>query len=256
MSYLLIDIGNSFTKYAVYTAKVLAAVHKVRSDSFKEMIASFVLDIPEPLSGIVLVSVADDDLTKSIIDKLSTQFQCSVQQVNTTESALGVKCGYADFTLLGSDRWLAIMAAFQHRIKTQIKPPVMVVDCGTVITVDVIDNSGQHLGGWMMPGSALMYDSLVKKSNGIKRGLDNTTNELTGGNRELGISTQECIEIGNKLSEVGFVEQCFIQTHKKLKEAPLCVFTGGGAKDLIPMLSMSVEYLPNLIFEGLALFTE
>lgn len=256
MSYLLIDIGNSFAKYAVYTAKVLTAVHKVKSDSFKEMIDRLVLETPEPLSGIVLVSVADNDLTKSIVDKLSMQFKCSVQQINTVESGLGVKCGYADSTLLGSDRWLAIIAAFQHKIKTQAKTPVMVVDCGTVITVDVIDNLGQHLGGWMMPGRSMMYDALLEKSSGIKQGLEHTAKELSDAKHVFGNSTQECIEIGNKFAEVGFVEQCFIQTHKKLNEAPLCILTGGGANVLIPMLTMNLEYLPNLIFEGLALFTE
>ena len=256
MSHLLIDIGNSFAKYAVYTAEVLATVNKVKTKSFGKMIDSIDFETFESLSEIVLVSVADDLLTKNITDKLSERFQCSVQQVNTVESALGVKCGYADFTLLGSDRWLAIIGAFHHLKKQKIVKPVMVVDCGTVITVDVIDSLGQHLGGWMMPGTYLMSDSLIEKSNAIKQGLSHTVKNLPDANNVFGHSTHECVGLGCKLAEVGFIEQCYIQTQKKLKETPHCILTGGGASDIIQMLTMNVKYLPDLIFEGLALFAE
>lgn len=256
MSYLLIDIGNSFAKYATYTAKVLSTVNKVKTNSFGKMINSLELETAESLSEIVLVSVADDLVTKNIVDRLSERFQCTVQQVNTVESALGVKCGYADFTLLGSDRWLAIIAAFQYMKKKKIEKPVVVVDCGTVITVDVIDSSGQHLGGWIMPGTYLMYDSLIEKSNGIKQGLDHTLKNLPDDDYIFGRSTQECVGLGSNLAEVGFIEQCYIQSQKKLKETPQCILTGGGASDIIEMLTMNVKYLPNLIFEGLALFAE
>lgn len=256
MSHLLIDIGNSFTKYAVYTAKALSTVSKVKSNLFVEMINSLDIKTPEPLLGIILVSVANDFVTKDIIDKLSKQFQCPVKQVNTVESDLGVKCGYKEFALLGSDRWLAILAAFHHMKKQNIAKPVMVVDCGTVITVDVIDSSGLHLGGWMMPGNYLMYDALVKKSSGIQRGLNHTAKNLLETGQVFGNSTHECVEIGGKLAEQGFIEQCFIQTQNKLQDVPQCILTGGGANDIIPVLTMKLEHLPNLVFEGLALFIE
>jgi type III pantothenate kinase len=38
-----------------------------------------------------------------------------------------------------------------------------VIDCGTALTVDVIDDGGRHLGGWIMAGLATARASLLAK---------------------------------------------------------------------------------------------
>lgn len=255
MSYLLIDVGNSFTKFSVFTDETLSVIKKFKTNMFEKSINTIDVNNEKQILKIILVSVVDDEITMKIEDKLLSSFQCPIQQVYTEESKFGVKCGYNDCSILGADRWIAIIAAY-NKVKSKTLKPVMVVDCGTVITVDVIDSNGQHLGGWMMPSAILMHESLLEKSKGIKKGISNTTKKVSEGVTRLGHSTYECVEIGAQLAEVGFIEQCFIQTQNSLKEVPLCILTGGGANDIFPMLTMKVEHLPNLVFDGLALFAE
>jgi len=256
MSYLLIDIGNSFTKYTVYMEKSFSSLYRVKTSLFEPSVDIIDVDTLKSIKKIVMVSVADDIVTKKIVNKLSQYFECSIQQVNTTESSFGIKCGYTDYSLLGADRWVAIVAAIKHKENQRETKPVMVIDCGTVITVDIIDNTNQHLGGWMIPSAFMMYRSLLDKSEAIKRSTDKESKTIFDDSLVFGKSTQACVQMGNKFAEVGFIEQCFIQTKNTLKESPQCIVTGEGAKDILSKLTMRVDYIPNLIFEGLALFAE
>ena len=47
--------------------------------------------------------------------------------------------------------------------------PVCVVDVGTATTIDLVDARGRHLGGAIVPGPALMVDSLLRGTRGIRR---------------------------------------------------------------------------------------
>ncbi len=50
----------------------------------------------------------------------------------------GVKNGYTDPARLGADRWAAVIGAFNR-----YGGPVCVLDAGTAITMDAVDESGQ-----------------------------------------------------------------------------------------------------------------
>ena len=254
MSYLLIDVGNTYTKCVEYLDQTILPVTKFETSNFTESVKT--IEVVQSVEKITIVSVSSDKITQDIIKKLENHFHCTVMQINTEHTSFGVKCGYADFKLLGADRWVAIIAAYHSNNAASFKDIIMVIDCGTVITVDVVDAHGQHLGGWMMPGATIMKNALFDKTNRIKQGVNPIDNKNLESNVIFGHSTQECIELGVKYSEVGFIEQCFKQTQIQLKTIPRCILTGGGAADIVSLLSMKVEHTPNLIFEGLALFTE
>ena len=64
---------------------------------------------------------------------------------------------------LGVDRWLALLAAHRHA-PTE---PLMVLDCGSAITLDLLVVGGRHLGGYIVPGLALMRSSLLSETAGV-----------------------------------------------------------------------------------------
>ncbi len=261
MSYLLIDIGNSYSKYALVDNNRLSSISHVKNSQFMDVLNSGALKTTERPKGVVLVSVIEKSLTNNIIDKLSKFFNCAVQQIKTSPIALGVTCGYTDYSLLGADRWVAMIAALSWVKKSPQLEPVLVVDCGTVLTVDVVNAEGQHLGGWMMPGRLLMSQALGQKASGILTGLEHSELDLQGNNAQqdepvIGKSTWQCVNAGGQLAEAGFITECLLQAEKLLGVAPLCILTGGGAKEIAPLLTMRVEYVPELILNGLALFTE
>jgi len=259
MPYLLVDIGNSFIKYALCTDGLVAPACIVRDIEFLDKLEKDELKVAKILSGVILVSVADNTITNNIKAKLVERFDCLVQQIKTSKKYLGLTCGYFDYFFFGADRWVAMIAAWQHSQKGAKNEPLLVVDCGTVLTADVVDAKGLHLGGWMMPSALLMRDMLEEKSSGIHLGLKDA--DLKNCNNEqhellIGQSTQQCIVAGGMLAQLGFIKQCFSQAEDLLGTRPLCFLTGGGAKDVVPLLTVPVEHLPNLVLDGLALFIE
>jgi type III pantothenate kinase len=68
--------------------------------------------------------------------------------------------GYSSPQALGVDRWMALLGARQ-----QCHEALVVVDAGTALTVDVLEASGQHLGGYIGPGLRLMRAALAGQSS-------------------------------------------------------------------------------------------
>ena len=54
------------------------------------------------------------------------------------------------------DRWLAMVGAFQLR-----RNAMLVVDLGTAVTADLVDENGLHLGGYICPGLSLLRKSVT-----------------------------------------------------------------------------------------------
>ena len=76
--------------------------------------------------------------------------------ITSGRAAAGVVNGYADPSLLGVDRWVAVVGAY-HRVRGA----VVVADIGTAATIDVVAADGRHRGGYIVPGPRLMVASLL-----------------------------------------------------------------------------------------------
>lgn len=77
----------------------------------------------------------------------------------------GIHVSYDSPADFGVDRWLAMLAAYQ-----QIKGACVVLDAGSAVTADFIDDDGSHLGGLILPGARLMREALLAQTHGVKPG--------------------------------------------------------------------------------------
>ena len=105
--------------------------------------------------------------------------------LSVSRQAGGVMNAYDDIDQLGVDRWLTIIAAWNR-----YRSAVCIVDCGTALTLDVVSASGQHAGGFIVPGLTLMGDVLNRQTQQINASLDQKLS------LELGRNTRECISNG------------------------------------------------------------
>ncbi len=85
-----------------------------------------------------------------------------VERITTRRVAAGVVNGYADPSLLGVDRWLAVIGAYQR-----VQGACVVADIGTAATVDVVAADGRHRGGYIVPGPQLMVASLLRGTSDL-----------------------------------------------------------------------------------------
>jgi len=150
----------------------------------------------------------------------------------------GVQFVYQDIDRLGVDRCLGMVAAYE-----KFNAGVLVVDCGSAITADVVSAEGVHIGGCIIPGFNLLRSSL---SHG-------TSDILLGGEVEsfcgLGSSTIECVENGLAVMVRASLE-AFVAIAKEHK-VEVFVLTGGDAVLVEKLGVKNYIICEDLVFKGL-----
>jgi type III pantothenate kinase len=143
--------------------------------------------------------------------------------------------------MLGVDRWLAIVGA-----ATTYGKPLVVWDLGTATTLDAVDASGQHLGGWILPGPRTMLDGLRQDAK-----LD--TPESIGPESRLrpGRRTRDCIINGVLAAQIGAARLFLRELGGPGTAPPVLVLAGGAAPTVRDALGQECVYDPWLVFRGM-----
>lgn len=194
------------------------------------------LGLPKQVPARVrLASVARQ--TAQLIAALEASYGIGVERAQVAAECAGVRCGYREPSRLGVDRWLAVLAA----VAQFPGEPLVVVDAGTAVTVDVVC-AGAHAGGFIGPGLHMMRAALFAETAAVQ--VPALQEELPV---KLGDSTAAAVSGALLLMVVGLVEQARARyaPHARL------VVTGGDGPLLLPALPGAV-YLPALVMDGLA----
>lgn len=149
--------------------------------------------------------------------------------------ALGVTNAYQQPEKLGVDRWLSIVAAWRHYRK-----PVCIVDCGTAITLDLVDADGKHQGGLISPGLMLMKKSLAQGTEAL---LYSEASYAPG----PASFTEAAIYSGTLAAAVGLIEHVLA----KQAENTQLILTGGDAELIAGQLKAEFIVDPDLVLRGL-----
>ncbi len=243
---VLIDIGNSRTKYAQLNDDKLSATIQVNNQDVSCDYFTRHFDIA---SQIVVANVGNSDLTDKlkkwcVLAKIKFTQVHSEQQKNTLTSA------YQQPTQLGIDRWLALLAA----TKLYPQQSVLIVDAGTATTVDFVTGDGQHQGGWILAGINALFNSILSHST-----LVHATNK-TEASLVFGDNTTDNVNNACWAATLGMITQA-IQQVQENSCLDKIVLTGGNGRALTELLlndkthnisaATTIHYIDNLIFYGL-----
>jgi type III pantothenate kinase len=246
---LLLDVGNTRIKWATWADGTLQDADELVHRSDPETSVASLLDRCSLQPSQVLVSnVAGPDFNKVISAGVSSRWNQTVEFARSQSSAGSLRNGYQDFSQLGVDRWLTMLAAV-HRYRKAI----CVVDVGTAVTVDQIDERGQHLGGIILPGLDLMRKALTGNTGDLERLAVFGATARQDEAQLLGQSTDAAIAKGAIAAIRAVIEECrasLLHGHSD----PVLVITGGDAPRIIPHLRNSAEHHPSLVLEGLAIY--
>ncbi len=138
MANLVIDIGNSRSKFAVFDNRKLVEIFTdLNLDQMESLISKF--DIQKS----ILSSVSKTAEIFEGVLKNKTQY---IRFSTGIKSAINIK--YKTPQTLGLDRFAGVIAA------NAIYPEknCLVIDAGTCITYDAVDESGNYTGGSISPG--------------------------------------------------------------------------------------------------------
>jgi len=195
----------------------------------------------QDIDRVLVASVRGPSFQEALSSFLFEKLALSSEFVVVNSEGVALQHCYEDDTRLGVDRWLAMLAAY-----TRCQDACVVVDCGTTITVDMVDAKGRHLGGYIVPGLQMMRGVLTNRSRAL------ATPELPFGEVAPGRDTASAIHHGILALVSGFLRNLPSSLPPAL-EAPRWYLTGGDAPLVLPYLEQPAELVPDLVLDGLVL---
>ena len=249
MNQLFIDIGHSRLKAAMQTGGELSVLIPVDYDEHSLLEKLNQIVNSETIDSVWYSCLLSSGQCQEIHDSL-THISNQVHACVTQAKQCGVTNGYKEFSHLGSDRWLAMIAAY-----TKYKSSFVVIDCGTAITIDCVDINGQHDGGMILPGYSMMQNGLTHQTElnyHQVQGLDFKVNNLLS---NLGKTTSDGIELGVIFSVCSLIETIYTQ-RKEQSKSTRCIITGGDAERFAQHLNCEYQIEPNIVIDGMLIYSE
>ena len=234
---LELDVGNSRIKWRLLAGDDLAVVKAGHVPGFDEL--QLVTELDAAITLARMCSVRGGDVNKRLEDWVRAKHSIALVQASVTQSCGGVTNQYANVSRLGIDRWLAMLAAYRRA-----GGACMIIDSGTALTIDVVDEQGLHLGGYIIPGLRLMHSSL--EANTAIRLSDNYSTY----SESLGHSTDEAVFNGTVTALLATIKQ---QSASLGKAGDFEIYFAGGDAELLHGLAGldRSEIVTSLVFDGL-----
>ncbi|HEX3914391.1 MAG TPA: type III pantothenate kinase [Steroidobacteraceae bacterium] len=242
---LVIDVGNTRLKWAWLTSTGLSDQQAVVHRDTKPGIWTAALFESGQRPGRVLVSnVAGPVMAKALARLAKKMFRINIEFITATREFDGLTSGYLDPTLLGADRWLALIGAW-----TKAHTALCVVDAGTAVKVDSVDSNGQHLGGLIAPGIHMMREVLMSNTSDIANAAAHSTPSLAG---VLANNTLAAVSRGAVFALSGMADRACEVIAQSTGAAPRLFITGGDANMIAGTMRTHGEIVPDLVLQGLA----
>lgn len=244
---LLLDIGNSRLKWAIFDAGILRPGSAI-SHQLENAIAELESQVAgNNITRVVVANVAGERLECRVRQWVDTCWGLAAEFISAQASLFGLRNGYKHPDKLGVDRWLAMLAA-QHNAAGS---PFLLADCGSAITIDLVDAEGLHLGGVITPGLTLMKDSLLRGT-----ALSVSQQSLPASQLMWSDNTEDAMRGGARLAAVGAIIVAIEQARKLFGSKVKIYLTGGDAELLKESLPVSISHDPWLVLKGLAMVSK
>ncbi|MBR5540768.1 MAG: type III pantothenate kinase [Bacteroides sp.] len=146
---LIIDIGNSSAKLAVFAQGELKEVIRTSNQSLDEL--SSLCNRYTIQKAILSTVISLSDAIRQQLDLLPFPVL-----MFTHRTPVPIRNLYQTPQTLGMDRLAAAVGAYTQKPNT----PTLVIDAGTCITYDFIDEYGQYQGGNISPGMDMRFKAL------------------------------------------------------------------------------------------------
>ena len=258
------DIGNRRLKWATATADDLdgrcGALGYDEAHALPELAAQ--LDRLEAPESVWVSCVARREIRRAVEEYARGAWSLQPVFIAAQKQQAGVVNSYPDSAALGSDRWAALVAAAD----LCPRQPVIVVDAGTAVTVDLLDG-GTFRGGVIFPGVHAMRCALGVQTaniaansagNSAANSADDAPASVVA--NAIATDTQGAVASGALFATAGGVNLAVARQRVVLPDdsgahCPIIV-TGGDAERIAPLLSLEkaeISIDPQLVLRGLAI---
>ena len=250
MKALLIDVGNSRLKWGVLDGDAIRRTGHISQESIADTgLAALTSRLPRDVDTVIASNVAGSSFATRLSGVVGMHCDSDVHFVRSQKEACGVTNSYRQPRHMGVDRWVAMIGAWN-----ELQGACLIVDAGTAVTIDAVNESGEHLGGQILPGVGLMANSLASRTSDIPA-VQPRSGATASGMSMFASSTSRAVEQGSINAVVGAVERAAWVLSEDGIDAEI-VLTGGDASRILKSLDEDAVHRPHLVLSGLARILE
>ena len=149
---LIIDIGNTKIKFALFRGQTLIVNGSGDSVDFKEFLKG------KKITNVIISSVSKSEKIEAVLIDEGLKF------IHLSEdTAIPISNNYTTPTTLGDDRLANVIGASVLFPKSN----VLTIDCGTCMKFDSISAKNEYKGGAISPGLQMRFKALNHFTNGL-----------------------------------------------------------------------------------------
>jgi type III pantothenate kinase len=237
---LVVHIGSSRMKWGLHGPRGWIAHGVTPNAEIGTLALREWQNVPRPVRAIGVN--ASGEAARVRTEAQLTRWRVPIEWIVPVREAAGVVNRYDEPSSLCPARWASMIAARRRALATELfPPPCVVVNAGTLITIDALDANGVFRGGLAMPGLRAMQKSLGESSPAWRT--------PPGVWRDFPTSNADASSTGVLAAATGAIEQ--LRTRVRRDDTSVrCYLTGGAAHDVAPHLAPPVEVVDNLVLEG------
>jgi len=230
---LIIDIGNTRIKNAVFDEGELIHNEIFTDENFLKG----TLKIIEKYQCKNAIISSVGAVKKYDLIQLKSKIKLFVLN---SETKVPFENKYSTPKTLGVDRIALVSSAVSNFPKKN----VLIIDAGTCITYDFVNNEGCYFGGAISPGISMRYRALNKFTKKLPL-LEPSNNYNL-----IGDSTETSIHSGVIFGVISEIDSAVLQ-YKEKNEDLTVVLTGGDVNFLANKLKNGIFANPNFLLKGL-----
>jgi len=240
---LVCDIGNTRIKAGFYDGENISRVQ-----SFIDF---------EELNTIISEKEFSDCVFSSVVPAKSELLIKSVERKTGKtpfrvkhNSKFNLKIEYQTPETLGIDRICSAEGAYYlfNKVNKSYTDSdfIISIDLGTATTLNFVKYPGIFLGGMILPGLNLMFNSLSQNTAQLPEVSEKDYTGITG------VDTKSSIASGVINAQIGLIEKTIGDIKRKFDVSNVHIYlTGGNAEKIIPFLKFRYEYLCELVLMGI-----
>jgi len=249
---LAVDIGNTNIECGLFKSDKLKSSWRLSSnlprtsDEVWQLITFFCSEAridSKSIGSIAIASVVPDH-TRTFT-QMSGRFLKLEPLIISVDSCPFIKTEYSDPYQIGADRLCNAVGGFHY-----YGGPLVVVDFGTAITLDVISKDGAYMGGVILPGPQAATASLHRRTSQLPQV------SLEFPDTVIGKTTDHGIRSGITWGIVDMIEGLIGRITRQLAEKPTVVSTGGYARRYSAHSSSFGKLHQDLVLDGIRIIFE
>lgn len=236
---LIVDIGNTRTKFAVFKDGELQEL-VYSSDRNEFVVLPRLLEKYPDLEKAILS--ATGEISEALFDRLNENLALIPLSHHLI---LPFKNLYKTPETLGLDRIALVAAAAKHYPDSN----VLIIDAGTCVTYDILEADGSYRGGAIAPGLQMRYDAMHHFTAKLPQLEPQPADDFQGG------STEEAMHAGAFRGLVSEINGAIKESSERFDDLTV-ILTGGDAQILRDHLKNGIFANSNFLLEGLDFLLE